>query len=57
MVHAYNIIIDQVTGSIGHSRDIVDGLNAMGKKNLSILMINVQLISDADHRIHMAMHI
>ena len=32
LVHAYNIIIDQVIGSIGPARNIVDGLNAMGKK-------------------------
>ena len=36
--HAYYIIIDQGVGAPGHGQDVVDGLNATGKRSISMLM-------------------
>ena len=49
LVHAYNIIIDNCIGELGHGIEVVDGLNTTNINFLSILMTFGQLPGAASY--------
>ena len=46
MSHTYSIIIDQGISAPGHGKEVVDGLNAVGKHYIYHLMSKVHLPDD-----------
>ena len=47
--HAYNILIDNGVGSLGHGKYVVDVLNATDKRFLLMLMTTEQLPGAANN--------
>ena len=43
MSQCYSVIIDRGISAPGHGKEVVDGLNAIGKRYTYQLMSNVQL--------------
>ena len=56
LAHAYDVIIDHFIGAPGHDRDVVDSLNATGKRFISISMANVKFPGAKGYDDHMVIH-
>ena len=56
LVYTYNIIIDSDVVSQVNGREGVDGLNAIEKKSLSMLMTNLKLPNASSYDSHTEMH-
>ena len=48
MSQCYSVIIDQGISAPGHGKEVVDGLNAIGKRYIYQLMYNVQLLESVN---------
>ena len=54
--HTVYVIIDRDINEPGHGRQVVDGLNAIGKRFLFQIIITVQLPCAKDYDTQMVMH-
>ena len=56
LAHAYKIIIYLGVGTLGHGREVIEGLNATNKSFISMLIITMQLPGEEAYELQMAMH-